>query len=129
MTSFEEYVATAQAGRATFGHREHLHVAWLAVRRHPLEEAIPLVCDGIRQLATYQKVPQKYHHTVSVAWLRLVAHHADEADDFDQLVAREPALLDKRLVMRHYSSTRLATPAAKSGWVEPDVAPLPEARP
>jgi hypothetical protein len=33
--------------------------------------------------------------------------------------------MDKRLLARHYRSSTLATVEARSGWVEPDLEPLP----
>jgi hypothetical protein len=57
-----------------------------------------------------------------------VGHHAaaDPAvTDFDAFAERYPALLDKRLLTRHYSSAALASPRARTGWVEPDLAPFP----
>ena len=38
---------------------------------------------------------------------------------------RHPALLDKRLLTRHYRSSTLAADPARSGWVEPDLLPFP----
>ena len=36
-----------------------------------------------------------------------------------------PALLDKRLLGRHYRSSTLAAGPARRGWVEPDLLPFP----
>jgi len=49
---------------------------------------------------------------------------ADTAD-FDTFVDRHPALLDKRLLSRFYRSSTLAGEPARTGWVEPDLAPFP----
>ncbi len=38
---------------------------------------------------------------------------------------RHPALLDKRLLVRHYWSSTLASEPARRGWVEPDLLPFP----
>jgi hypothetical protein len=72
-------------------------------------------------------VPQKYNATVSRAWVELVGHHVAEADaaDFDAFAERHPALLDKKLLTRFYRASTLASAPARSGWVEPDLAPLP----
>jgi len=40
-----------------------------------MPEAVEQVCGWIRQLAAYERAAQKYHHTVSRAWVELVAHH------------------------------------------------------
>jgi hypothetical protein len=112
----------------SFGHRQHIHLAFVAVHRHGMPEAVEKVCGWLRQITAYERAPQKYHHTVSRAWVELVAHHvATEPDrpEFDVFVERNPALLDKRLLTRHYRSTTLAAAEARRGWVEPDVALFP----
>ncbi|GAA0923034.1 hypothetical protein GCM10009557_91940 [Virgisporangium ochraceum] len=123
----EEVMATADR----FGHRQHVHLTWLAVRRYGTAAAVALVSDGIRSTARYAGAPQKYHATVSRAWVELVGHHVATGPDqpFDAFVRTNPALLDKRLLTRFYRSSTLATPAAKAGWVEPDLAPLPGGAP
>ena len=115
----------ATAGR--FGHREHIHLTWLAVRQAGVPAAIGLVSDGIRRTTRYAGAPQKYHATVSRAWVELVGHHAAEssARDFTSFAEQNGALLDKRLLTRFYRPATLAAPEARSGWVEPDRTPFP----
>jgi hypothetical protein len=86
-----------------------------------------LVSNGIQQTARYAGAPQKYNATVSKAWVELVAHHThdDTATDFDTFAARNPALLDKRLLTRFYRPATLASPQARTGWTPPDLAPFP----
>jgi hypothetical protein len=109
-----------------FGHRQHIELTWLAVRRYGVTEAIGIISAGIRRTARYAGAPQKYHATISRAWVELVAHHVSDRDTtFDAFIDRWPPLLDKRLLSRHYSSALLAGDAARSGWVAPDLAPLP----
>lgn len=111
-----------------FRHREHIHLAYLAVRRHGTERAADKVAGWIRHLAAYQRAPQKFNATVTRAWTEMVAHHVaagPPGTDFDSFAGRNPALLDKRLLARHYSARVLASPAARTSWVEPDRAPFP----
>jgi len=116
-----------------FRHRQHIKLAYYAVRRYGMPAAIGKICDWIRHLAAYEQAPQKYHYTVSRAWVELVAHHVATdpgwADpgwaDFDAFANRNPALLDKRLLSRHYRSSTLAATPARRGWVEPDLLPFP----
>jgi hypothetical protein len=111
-----------------FRHRQHINLAFYAVRRYGMPGAVSTVCGWIRQIAAYERAPQKYHHTVSQAWVELVAHHV-AADpgcaDFGVFADRNPALLDKRLLARHYRSSTLAGEPARRGWVEPDLLPFP----
>ena len=122
-----ELMQAAMAGADRFGHRQHVLFTWLAVRRYGTSAATGLVCEGIQGVARYAGAPQKYHLTVSRAWVEIIGHHAahTSTDDFDTFVARNPELFDKRLLMRFYRSATLAGAAARSGWVEPDLAPFP----
>jgi hypothetical protein len=141
-------VLAGSGGR--FGHRQHVQLTWLAVRRYGMPAAIRLVSDGIRRTARYAGAPQKYHETISRAWVELVAHHAighpargtghkaggtgparstghpaGQEADFATFAAASPLLLDKRLLTRFYRPATLAAPAARTSWVEPDRAPFP----
>jgi hypothetical protein len=117
---------TGPAGQ--FRHRQHIHLAFWAVRRYGMPAASDRVRGWIRQIAAYERAPQKYHHTVSQAWMELVAHHV-AADpgcaDFDTFAGRHPALLDKRLLSCHYRSATLASAPARHDWVPPDLVPFP----
>ncbi|MCX4091963.1 hypothetical protein [Nocardia sp. alder85J] len=127
MTPFPGLVAEVTADSGHFGHREHLHLTYLAVRRYGTPRAIELIGDGIRRTARDKGAPQKYHATVSRAWVELVAHHTLESPprDFDAFLGANPALLDKRLLLRFYRPATLAGAAARTGWVEPDLTPFP----
>lgn len=126
---FASLMAEVMSASERFGHRQHVHVTWLAVRRYGTRAAIDLVSDGIRRTTTYAGAPQKYHSTVSRAWVVIIGHHVAAGPDlpFDAWVDRYPAVLDKRLLTRHWRSSTLATAAARSGWIEPDLIPLPDA--
>ena len=127
MSEFDELMAQAMTDEQRFGHRQHVRLTWLAVRRHGTVKTIDLISDGIRRTSRYAGKPQKYHATVSRAWVELVGHHADASatTDFDSFAAQNPALLDKRLLSRFYRASTLAGADARSGWVEPDLAPFP----
>lgn len=124
---FTELMGEVMAGAERFGHRQHLHLTWLAVRRYGTAAAVDLVSDGIRRTARYAGAPQKYNATVSRAWVELVGHHAGQSDttDFGTFAGRHPALLDKKLLTRFYRPATLAGPRARTAWVEPDLAPFP----
>jgi hypothetical protein len=109
-----------------FGHRQHIYLAFIAARRYGTTDAGDKVGAWLRHLTAH--APQKYHATVTRAWTEIVGHHvaADPSvTDFDVFAERHPALLDKRLLTRHYTSALLASPRARTGWVEPDVAAFP----
>lgn len=125
--TFPDLMAEVMASADRFGHRQHVHLTYLAVRRHGTAAAIDLVGDGIQQAARYADAPQKYNATVSRAWVELVGHHAerDKAADFEAFAEHNAALFDKRLLTRFYRPATLAGAEARSGWVAPDLAPFP----
>lgn len=125
--TFEALMAQVMATAQRFGHREHVHLTWLAVRSCGTSRAVALVSDGIQSTARYAGAPQKYHVTVSRAWVELVGHHVDAhpETDFSAFAEQNSALLDKRLLTRFYRSATLAGDAARDGWVEPDLVPFP----
>jgi hypothetical protein len=126
-SEFDSLVAQVMSDAGRFGHREHLQLTWLSVRRHGVPATVDMIGEGLRGTTRYQGVPQKYNATVSRAWVELVGHHAAEhrEDDFPAFLARNPALLDKRLLIRFYHATTLATERARAGWIEPDRTPFP----
>lgn len=126
-SAFDELMADVMATAGRFGHREHVHLTWLAVRRFGVPAAIVVVSDGIQRTARYAGAPQKYHVTISRAWVELVGYHVAERDvsDFAAFAGHNPALLDKRLLTRFYHPATLASTRARTGWAEPDRAPFP----
>lgn len=126
-TPFGELMSEVMASADHFGHRQHVHVTWLAVLRYGTTAATDLVSDGIQGVARYHGAPQKYNATVSRAWVELVGHHAEHshAADFDTFADQNTALLEKKLLARFYRSSTLASDAARTGWVEPDLQPFP----
>jgi hypothetical protein len=54
---FDKLVGGVMATAPRFGHREHIHVTWHALRRDGATPAIDLVCDGIERTARDAGVP------------------------------------------------------------------------
>jgi len=127
---FSKMFGEVMAHADRFGHRQHIHLAWLAVRHCGVAAAVRLVSDGIQRTARYAGAPQKYHATISRAWVELVGHHVAQNDNdegFEAFIDRFRPLLDKRLLSGHYRAATLASDVARTGWVEPDLRPLPGA--
>jgi len=110
-----------------FGHREHIRLAWSELRERDRAAAVGEVSETIRHLAAAHGAPDKYHRTITEAWVALVEYHLEEAPelDFDAFCTRFPGLLDTGLVGRHFSRELLAREEARAAFVEPDLHPLP----
>jgi hypothetical protein len=111
-----------------FRHRGHLRLAWLVLRKHSLEDALPLLSDGIRQYANSKDAAGTYNETLTQFWIR-IANHAIQASpsaqEFAQLINAFPILLDKQLPLNHWRRETLDGKRARSAWLEPDLRPLP----
>lgn len=116
----------ARAGR--FGHREHLELAWTYLERYPLAQARDAMAAAIRHIAAEHNAAGKYHETMTLAWTQLVAVHRERwpGGNFEEFLARNPALLQSGLLEGHYSAQMLWSEAARRAWVEPDVRALPQ---
>lgn len=128
----DEFLAAldrCEFGPHEFPHRAHLRLAHVSVRHHRAAGGEAHVCNAIRRLAAAHGHASKYNATLSRAWVRVVAHcmAARPGLDFDALLAAHPFLLDKHILLTHYSRATLFGPQARESWVEPDLLPLPAA--
>jgi len=114
-----------------FHHLEHVRVAWLYLRSSDVTRAAERMSAGIRRFANHHGATQKYHHTQTQAWMRLVAAallETPEGYNFAQFLSDHPELTEKSLLAKYYSNELLQSAAAREGWVEPDLQPLPNLR-
>jgi len=116
-----------------FGHREHVRLAWMYLRRHGLEAGSARIRDTIQRYATALGAPGKYHETLTWAWCVYVDHALrgpSRCETFPAFLEANPELLDSRLLARHYQRETLDAPEARRERMAPDLAPLPSgARP
>jgi len=111
-----------------FRHRDHIRLAWIYLQLYGGQEARRHMSEAIRRFAAFHGKTDKYHETITLAWLRLVAHaltRLPRGADFDALTKDSPELLEKRTIERFYSADLLASEAARTSWVEPDLQSLP----
>jgi hypothetical protein len=110
-----------------FPHASHVRVACVLLSQSgTLEEAEARMAAGLRRFATAAGQPQKYHHTLTLFWVRIVAAAGELAGtvEFDAVTTRVPALLDTHLPLVFYTRERLDAGAARQEWVEPDRHPI-----
>ena len=101
-----------------FHHRDHLRVTFLYLRQFGEEGTRQRLGPAILRYAAARNGAQKYHETITQAWISLVA--AASASSFEAMLAANPHLLDKNLLDRYYSSDLLKSAAARERWVQPD---------
>ncbi|MES2129473.1 MAG: hypothetical protein V4463_19555 [Pseudomonadota bacterium] len=129
--SDEEFLAQFAACTlppALFNHAGHVRLAWLHLQRHDFDEAVWRTCDGIRSYAAHLGAAGKFHWTITEALMHLLraGGAAERGTSWMEFIAANEALLtDARgRVARHYSDALLASDAARTRFVAPDLAPL-----
>lgn len=121
--------------KAEWTHEAHLRVGLWHVRNFQPEVALDRVREGIVRLNEAHGTPNTdrggYHETITRFYLAYIsgflrAADPDQARPLDdlaaELIARDPR---HDLTLRHFSRELLDTVAARRGWVEPDLLPLP----
>jgi CDP-diacylglycerol--glycerol-3-phosphate 3-phosphatidyltransferase len=122
--AFESCELTGSA----FHHADHVRLTWIYVRQFGEQAAKERVLAGILRFATHSGSAKKFHYTQTCAWVRLIAAAQLKSEDvkiFLEFVAAHPELLDAQALARYYSKSLLESPAARAGWIEPDVSALP----
>src|SRR5947207_15702166 len=111
------------AALPVFPHADHVRLTILYLTRHGRDETERKLFEGLRRFAVAKGVPQKFHVTMTLAWIELVEdarRKHPEAMDPAALVAACPELLDRDALLRFYTSERLASDNARARWVAPD---------
>jgi hypothetical protein len=126
--SDEQFLAALASGElaaSQFRHADHLRLAWLWVRRLPLEQAEERVRATIQAFAQRHGVPGLYHETITRAWVRLIATHRETS--FGEFLEENEYRLNRELLWRFWTPEVLGSEVAKGQWVEPDRHALPRA--
>jgi hypothetical protein len=89
----------------------------------PFDLALSKVRQGIQAFARHQEANHKYHDTITVGWVRLLATHREVS--FGDFLRDHGHKLNVDLLHRFWSPEVLASEQARSGWVPPDRQELP----
>lgn len=122
-----EFRKAVEAGRISpdrFDHRAHVRLAYTYLAEHEPARAIQLLRIGLLSFLLYHGVDaSKYHETLTRAWILAVRHFMELAPpcaSADAFIDGNPALLDKQIMLTHYSAALLFSDEARVRFVEPD---------
>ena len=111
-----------------FHHREHLRVAWAFLQQaETTDEACDRMRNAIRAFALRAGHAGKYHETLTVFWVRLLAavrQHVGDAKELEAILPAHRFLLDKDAPLTWYSRARLYSDDARLNWTAPDLRTL-----
>ena len=115
-------------GKDDIDHIWHLRVAWVYLKAHPWPIALQKVIDLLRTERDFGLGDIPYHHTLTIASLRIINVRISKGDydDFcDFLNDNEDLVGDMRAVVRqYYSEKAITSPAAETAYVAPDLRPI-----
>ena len=113
-----------------FDHAAHVRLAYIYLCGHSVESAVLCMKDALLAFLTHLGVGHgKYHETITRAWIMAVAHFMNESipcDSAATFMARNPRLLDSKIMLSHYSAEVLFSPEARQTFVQPNVQAIPE---
>jgi hypothetical protein len=107
----------------SFDHRAHLQLAWEAIARGGLPAALVEIPAYLRGMARAAGQPDRYHETVTVGFLLLIADRCAEppaSEPFDGFVERNLDLLDPGVLQRFWRPATLRSDRARRRFVFPD---------
>lgn len=114
---------------AKFDHRAHVVVAYCYLATEGVDAAEESMRRGLRRYLEHHRIdPAKYHETLTRAWILAVWHFMQRTGSTvsaDDLIQRNPLLLDARIMLTHYSADLLFSTEARRKFVEPDLDPIP----
>lgn len=114
---------------AEFTHRAHVVVAYGYLARDGVETATNSMRTGLISYLKHHGIdPAKFHETLTTAWVRAVWHFMQRSApcrSADDMIARNPQILDGDIMLTHYSAARLFSEDARAAYVEPDLQAIP----
>mgnify|MGYP006206271619 CR=1 FL=1 len=114
---------------AQFDHRAHVRLAYAyLVDRDPDAAASSMRASLNAFIRHNAGDPAKYHETITRAWILAVRHFMSRspgAASADAFIDANPTLLDRSIMLTHYSAEVLFSEEARRRWVEPDMEAIP----
>jgi hypothetical protein len=116
---FLRELESCQLAPQHFNHHAHVRAAFLFLESLPFGAAIDRMRATIQRYAASLGRPEKYHETLTVAFMCLVNAHRQRGgyggwEDFARL---NPELFDSGVLRQYYEPATLASPLARTTFV------------
>ena len=123
----EELVQGFESGELpseAFPHGAHVRVAWWYLRKHPILVALARFRIGLQRFAAAKGKPGRYHETITIACMLLIAERLEGARDLSwpAFAERNPDLIawPSPALARFYGDAVLASADARQRFVLPE---------
>ena len=111
-----------------FNHEAHVRLAYIYLTEGDADSAVQKMRDALLQFLEHNNVPRsKFHETLTRAWVLAVQHFMNKStsNSAANFIAKNPELLDTKIMLTHYSASVLFSADARASFVEPDLDPIP----
>jgi hypothetical protein len=128
--SDDEFLAALEGRRlpaAEFDHAAHLRLGYLYLRRASFADAAARACRTIRLYAASLGSPGRYHETLTIGFMALIAERLRRGGDgggWAGFMACNPGLLSKNALLAYYPRAVLESAEARAAFVLPTARPL-----
>jgi hypothetical protein len=123
---FEEF----KVAPSDFDHAAHVRLAYIYLCQFPVEAAAERMKGSLLGFLEHLGVGSaKYHETVTRAWIMAVRHFMESSPPSAssmEFIGGNPRLLDSKIMLKHYSAEVLFSRVARTSFVRPDKAAIPE---
>lgn len=122
---FLNALETCRLAEREFGHATHVRAAYLYLQAGDFATALKRMRAAIRNFASHMGKPERYHETLTVAYLALIARHLWERGDgggWNGFAERNPELFEPDLLLRYYPKSQLESRIARQVFVLPQPA-------
>jgi hypothetical protein len=105
-----------------FTHAAHLRAGYLYLCAGGFDAALGRMRAAVQRYAAHLGRPDKYHETITVAYLALIHERLSErggAGDWPSFQEQNPDLLQRDLLLRHYRRCELESDLARQVFILP----------
>jgi hypothetical protein len=122
-SAFLQALESCVLPEADFGHTAHVRAAYLYLKTGDFANALPRLQRTIRGYASSLGRPDRYHETITAAYLALIQQHIAQRGDgggWDGFKRDNPDLFDRELLLHFYSRSQLESGLARRLFLLPD---------
>jgi hypothetical protein len=119
---FLRALETCELPEAEFGHAAHVRAAYLYLQVGDFATALGRIRRSIRTYAGHLGKPDRYHETITVAYVALIQQHIHERGNGGGWLAfarDNPELLQKSLLRQFYPPDQLNSELARRVFLLP----------
>ena len=105
-----------------------MQLAYIYLTEGDADSAVQQMRDALLNFLQHNGIARtKFHETLTRAWVLAVQHFMNRASTTSaaDFIAKNPELLDSKIMLTHYSASVLFSADARASFVEPDLDPIP----